>query len=57
MFVFRSLTLGEIGCFLSHYFIWEDVSVFNSLIKCILSFLEISEYFFEFFFFFRKTVL
>lgn len=22
----RSLTLGEIGCFLSHYVIWKDVS-------------------------------
>ena len=21
----RTLTLGEVGCFLSHYYIWEDV--------------------------------
>lgn len=27
----RSLTLGEIGCFLSHYVIWKDVSVFHFL--------------------------
>ena len=25
----RPLTMGEIGCFLSHYFIWEDVSKKN----------------------------
>ena len=24
----RPLTYGEIGCFLSHYFIWQDVSIF-----------------------------
>ena len=25
----RSMTYGEIGCFLSHYNIWKDVSIFN----------------------------
>ena len=30
----RSMTYGEIGCFLSHYNIWKDVSIFNSL-KCL----------------------
>ena len=22
---FRAMTMGEIGCFLSHYYIWEEV--------------------------------
>ena len=28
----RSLTLGEIGCFLSHFIIWVDVSLFEYLL-------------------------
>ena len=26
---FRPLTMGEIGCFLSHYNIWVEVSIFT----------------------------
>lgn len=30
-FVFRPLTFGEIGCFLSHWYIWQEVNIFHDL--------------------------
>ena len=29
----RTMTFGEVGCFLSHYFIWKKVSVCSHWVK------------------------
>jgi len=29
------MTMGEIGCFLSHYIIWQDVSVWRLIFSCL----------------------
>lgn len=31
----RSMNYGEIGCFLSHYFIWQEVSLRNPTQNCL----------------------
>jgi collagen beta-1,O-galactosyltransferase len=33
----RPMTMGEIGCFLSHYHIWEKVSYSGSILKISLN--------------------
>ena len=38
----RVMTFGEIGCFLSHYRVWQDVS----LTKCLLTFIMFQWFFY-----------
>jgi len=33
----RTLTRGEIGCFLSHYFIWKEVTALSGKLRAVCS--------------------